>query len=406
VHKRARTLLALLVPSLASQPDFLTAPLYVGIDAPFGFPSNVQKYGRLPPLNDRPSDAAHEVAQKKLWLWRRIEVILRESGLSDVQSSVSDRLGSQATKAQALVHLLHDAGARVWPFEACENRDVVIAEVYPAATLWATGRIHGGYKDAGRESLRLEIAKSLLCSGDDRFLRSFRRSSKEEPAVFGNASAPRLFVASLDQGGNQLDATVCAMSAAYVAANQCARPSDEDRAYAQEEGWIAVPMTKRWRETVMMDRTRAKQLLHALHDADCFDSEACVAELTRFLVRECFEKGKKNKGGTGGSAVIGGFLKSPRTDNASGPWTILNAFRGKDDDAPLGSIEVIAQVFAAAAAKEVVYRGNEKPSVRLDAVKKLLGLLDPDDANGAEPTRPEATSPGIEERRGSETSEA
>lgn len=320
----ARAMLGMLVPTLARQPEFLTAPIVVAIDAPFGLPEAAVTYAR------RDRDLSHPAPlDRESWLWRECEQRLTKAGIQPL-SSVGSAVGAQASKAQALVDRLRRGGAKLWP---CPKRaGVLVVEAYPAATLWALGRRHGDYKSrrsndpkALHSFVRTCLAASLasegpghdwagvanaLDSGGPFGVAAKGRSVFEDDLVqprFAEGCAGDLVATATEDGADQLDACICALTAWCTHRGWCVPPPDTDaEGRARVEGWIAVPRTARWWEGVIMNKDKAaaaaakeecarlaKDELMPLVNATLLVtvSDGALRALMGHVVRRCFGNG-------------------------------------------------------------------------------------------------------------------
>lgn len=246
--------------------------IVLAIDAPFGFPADAREHGGLPdclspkcpalPLRNKKGDE-----KENSYLYRRTEMYWTHTKPG---SAVSNRLGSNATKAAVLVRALKAAfpdQVWIWPFpdprfctrgvwgSKCWNTPTLtVLETYPSAVLQAFGHSGKGYKGQRSTDDKLAAHVSRL-----RIALSLSPSSPEP--CYPSAKAERdltllhvddlIWRAARADSADELDAIVCMLVARWAdfaldGDNCCDVPaSAEHHRKAPKEGWIAVPRTAR-----------------------------------------------------------------------------------------------------------------------------------------------------------------
>ena len=189
----------------------------VGIDSPFGWPStfvSFVKHGLMSqppqPLRSFESD---RLRYRETDLWVREQFESRGKRVQPLSVS-TDKLGAVALRCVRLVRCLaHVRGDRVNIFE-----------IYPFASLSSWMRINGSYKRSSKD----KVASRRL-----------RESIVSKFTQHGVVTAD--FHTRLIDSDHDLDALICALTAALAYNGQTYTPPGEKSDLAELEGWIHVP---------------------------------------------------------------------------------------------------------------------------------------------------------------------
>ncbi len=187
----------------------------VGIDCPVGWPAAftdllIAARGHQVPLETGANDDARRPLAYRL----TDRVVRAQTGRWPLSVS-ADRIAYPAMRCAGLLARIAVTGAPV-------NRDGVdsrVAEVYPAAALRIWRFPTAGYKT-------------------DRSVREGVVAAVAAQAVWFDWGQSRL---ACVECADVLDAVVCALVAGAVAAGRTMAPAPDQRALAQEEGWIHLP---------------------------------------------------------------------------------------------------------------------------------------------------------------------
>src|SRR5215468_12349366 len=194
----------------------------VGIDCPLGWPvafvdalTAHQAGGAWPGRG-----ASDPVAYRRRLTYRRTDEVVAATGSRPLSVS-TDRIGVVALRCALLLDAFEPPSDGGTPDRSGAG---VVAEVYPAAAMRRWGLTATGYKSSGvRGSAALENLVANL-----------------------RAAAPWLDLAEADwatcrRSDHAIDAVIAALVTRAVAIGRTARPTDDDRALAEVEGWIHVP---------------------------------------------------------------------------------------------------------------------------------------------------------------------
>ena len=190
-------------------------PALIAIDAPLGWPA---------PLANGLKDhrAGSKLAGEPNYLFRRYtdREIQRRIGITPLDVG-ADRIARTAHAALALLEMVRDSTGREVPlaWSHPEPKGTSAIEVYPAATLRASGLPYRGYKKVDQEPARRQILAAL------------------SPALSFGAGRPRIESAAAGDA-DQLDAIVCLVAAKDFLDGRTSPPGDLDT--ARREGWIWV----------------------------------------------------------------------------------------------------------------------------------------------------------------------
>lgn len=193
-----------------------TGPDKVGIDAPFGWPVDFvgaihahATYMHWPHVNN-----------SQLRLRRTDRAVRREVGLTPLSVS-ADWIAMTAMRAARLLAKVYEAGEDV----DRTGRNGRFVEVYPAAALKTWGLPFQSYKSTGpeKEDKRDELVCDLAKETGLNLTDGVRHGCRESDDKF--------------------DALVAALVTRAAATRRCEPIPDEDRAHAEKEGWIALPLT-------------------------------------------------------------------------------------------------------------------------------------------------------------------
>ncbi len=190
-------------------------PALIAIDAPLGWPApladGLRDHRAGSKLNGEPHDLFRRETDREIQ--RRIGITPLDVG--------ADRIARTAHAALALLGMVRDSTGRevplAWSHHEPEGTSAI--EVYPAATLRASGLPYRGYKKVDQEPARRQILAAL------------------SPALSLAAGRPRIESAAAENA-DLLDAIVCLVAAKDFLDGQTLAPSDLNR--AQREGWIWV----------------------------------------------------------------------------------------------------------------------------------------------------------------------
>jgi len=191
------------------------APALIAIDAPLGWPA---------PLADGLKDhrAGSKLDGEPNYLFRRYtdREIQRRIGITPLDVG-ADRIARTAHAALALLGIVRDSTRRevplAWSHHGLEGTSAI--EVYPAATLRASGLPYRGYKKVDQEPARRQILVAL------------------NPALSFGANRLRIESAAAENA-DLLDAIICMVAARDFLDGRAIPPSDLD--VTQREGWIWV----------------------------------------------------------------------------------------------------------------------------------------------------------------------
>jgi hypothetical protein len=188
-------------------------PALIAIDAPLGWPASLaaslKDHRAGSKLNGKPNDLFRRETDREIR--RRIGITPLDVG--------ADRIARTAHAALGLLGTVRDSIGReiplAWSHHAPEGTAAI--EVYPAATLRASGLPYRGYKKTGQEDERRQILAALTP------MLSFRPDWPAfEGAAVGNADL--------------LDAVVCLVAAKDFLDGRAIPPGDLN--VTQCEGWI------------------------------------------------------------------------------------------------------------------------------------------------------------------------
>jgi len=190
-------------------------PALIAIDAPLGWPApladGLRDHRAGSKLNGKPNDLFRRETDREIQ--RRIGITPLDVG--------ADRIARTAHAALALLGMVRNSTGRevplAWLHQEPEGTSAI--EVYPAATLRASGLPYRGYKKVDQEPARRQILAAL------------------SPELSFGAGRPRIESAAAENA-DLLDAIVCLVAAKDYLDGQTLAPSDLNR--AQREGWIWV----------------------------------------------------------------------------------------------------------------------------------------------------------------------
>lgn len=196
---------------LQATPD----PALIAIDAPLGWPApladGLRDHRAGSKLHGKPNDLFRRETDREIQ--RRIGITSLDVG--------ADRIARTAHAALELLETVRDSTRRevplAWSHHGLEGTSAI--EVYPAATLRASGLPYRGYKKVDQELARRQILVAL------------------SPALSLGAGRPRIESAAAEDA-DLLDAIVCLVAAKDFLDGRTIPPSYLNR--AQREGWIWV----------------------------------------------------------------------------------------------------------------------------------------------------------------------
>lgn len=199
------------IRSLAGEVDKL------GLDVPLGWPvdfvaavADHSRRGSWPAAYDHSDTSAYRYRRTDLWVWKALKT-------SPPLSVSTDRIALPAMRAAALLSRL--------PGRVMLDGSGVVVEAYPAAALRRWGFPSRGYKRKDNASGRRVLVESL-----------FKATSGW--LVLGRAEAELC-----RQSDDAFDALVAALVARAAAVGLVDPVPEQDKAHAEREGWIAVPVT-------------------------------------------------------------------------------------------------------------------------------------------------------------------
>lgn len=188
----------------------------LGIDCPVGWPRAFTDLLIAARSSTVAADAGADDTARRALAYRRTDHVVRERTGRWPLSVSADRIGYPAMRCAGLLARLADAGLPV----VRSGLDSAIAEVYPAAALRIWGCRTAGYKaDPGARAALVEELSSRA---------GWLDWGSHRPACVVSADV--------------FDAVVCALVAGAVVLGRSRPPVlPEDRALADEEGWIHLP---------------------------------------------------------------------------------------------------------------------------------------------------------------------
>jgi hypothetical protein len=187
----------------------------LGIDVPLGWPvafadavAQHSREGSWPKEYAHVDTSAYRYRRTDLWVWRALRA-------SPPLSVSTDRIALPAMRAAAVLSRL--------PERVMLDGSGVVVEAYPAAALRRWGFASRGYKRKDKTEVRRLLVERLFV----------------ETAPWlsvGRAEADRCLVSD-----DAFDALVAALVARAAALGLVDPVPEENKLYAQKEGWIAVP---------------------------------------------------------------------------------------------------------------------------------------------------------------------
>lgn len=194
-----------------------TGPALLALDAPLGWPSALGPALATHRAGEPLDGDAAEADPHRLFRRDTDHFVRERVGLQPLDVG-ADRIARTARAALQLLADVRERAGRAIPLAWDPRlRERAAIEVYPAATLKVHGLRARGYKAAGQEAERREIAEGL----------------RERSVEIAESIAARL-VAHPDA----LDAVVCLLAGADFLAGRALAP--RDRGPAEREGWIWV----------------------------------------------------------------------------------------------------------------------------------------------------------------------
>jgi predicted nuclease with RNAse H fold len=190
-------------------------PTLIAIDAPLGWPApladGLRDHRAGSKLNGKPNDLFRRETDREIQ--RRIGITPLDVG--------ADRIARTAHAALELLAKVCESTSRAIPlaWSHHEPEGTSAIEVYPAATLRASGLPYRGYKKVDQEPARRQILASL------------------SPALSFGAGRPRIESAAAENA-DLLDAIVCLVAAKDFLESRASPPGDLST--ARREGWIWV----------------------------------------------------------------------------------------------------------------------------------------------------------------------
>ena len=199
--------------------DAATDVAVLGIDCPVGWPRQFTDLLIAARAGEVRPDTAVDAAGKQALAFRRTDAVVHTAAGRWPLSVAADRIAYPAMRCAGLLARLAATGRSV----RRSGIDSLIVEVYPAAALRIWELPVAGYKTAGDISSgsRANLVEALI--------------NRTGWLTWGDW--PRLCAASPDA----LDAVVCAIVAGAVHLGQTTRPTGDELALAEEEGWIHLP---------------------------------------------------------------------------------------------------------------------------------------------------------------------
>ncbi len=200
----------------------------VGIDAPFGWPTYFVEAITAHHAGRRwPVDAWEKVSRRKLRLRATDDRIHAVTGITPLSVS-SDAIAIPATRCALLIDRL---GVKD------RSRDGRVQEVYPAAALYQWGLRYRGYKGQQNASVLGELFASL----------------REQTPWLTISSRDAQLLAVSDHA---FDALVGSLVARAAWLGFTLRPTADEMAAAQVEGWIALPRRESLKALPLVPGTR------------------------------------------------------------------------------------------------------------------------------------------------------
>jgi predicted nuclease with RNAse H fold len=195
--------------------DLITKVHKLGIDVPLGWPvafaDAVARHSRQSgwPVDYAHSDtSAYRYRRTDLWVWKALKA-------TPPLSVSTDRIALPAMRAASLLSRL--------PERVMLDGSGVVVEAYPAAALRQWGLTWRGYKRKEKSDARRALVEDF-----------FRQTASW--LVIGEAGVDRCLASD-----DAFDALVAALVARAAAVGLVSAVPEEDRGFAQREGWIAVP---------------------------------------------------------------------------------------------------------------------------------------------------------------------
>lgn len=187
-----------------------------GIDCPFGWPETFLAF-----LSDQRGGSPSPVVESGLeWrrglAYRRTDFAVHELTNRWPLSVATDRIGLTAMRAVSILARLEAAGTAV--DRAGGGR---VVEVYPAAALRQWALPASGYKGPTRRAVLDRLLSQLLDAAPWLDLGEYEALCRHSDDAF--------------------DAVVAALIARAKAIGGSTRPSEQDQATAEREGWIVLP---------------------------------------------------------------------------------------------------------------------------------------------------------------------
>jgi len=206
----------------ASDDDIVAAATdtaVLGIDCPVGWPRPFTDFLIAARAGEVSPAVAVDAAGKQALAFRRTDAVVHGATGRWPLSVSADRIAYPAMRCAGLLARLAATGRPV----RRSGIDSLIAEVYPAAALRIWALPAAGYKTAGsaNSGSRASLVEALI--------------NRTGWLTWGDW--PRLCAASPDA----LDAVVCAIVAGAVHLGRTTRPTGDELALAEEEGWIHLP---------------------------------------------------------------------------------------------------------------------------------------------------------------------
>ncbi|MET0966135.1 MAG: DUF429 domain-containing protein [Nakamurella sp.] len=207
----------------ASNDDIIEAATdaaVLGIDCPVGWPRPFTdlliavRAGKVPP------DTAVDAAGKQALAFRRTDEAVHAATGRWPLSVSADRIAYPAMRCAGLLARLAATGQQV----RRSGIDSLVAEVYPAAALRIWGLPTASYKATGStiSDSRATLVDALI--------------DQTGWLTWGDWRALCL------ESHDALDAVVCAIVAGAVQLGRTTRPTGDELAVAEEEGWIHLPV--------------------------------------------------------------------------------------------------------------------------------------------------------------------
>jgi predicted nuclease with RNAse H fold len=189
-----------------------SVPRLLAIDAPLGWPDGLRDG-----LKNHVA-GQHIPASKHLTFRRQTDLRLRskEHGAHQPLEVGADRIARAAHEALSVLKELRARSGLALPLLWQSRFDGAgVIEVYPAATLRASGLLSRGYKLVDQLAARKQISESLQSRLPD-------------------------LASRCESSGDEFDACLCLLAGMDFANGFCSPPSDELKEAAIREGWIWV----------------------------------------------------------------------------------------------------------------------------------------------------------------------